>query len=296
MNRGGESMDLQGKVALVTGGGTGIGRAAARALAAAGASVLIGNRNVEHGEGVVRTIRDGGGRVAFHQTDMTDEFAVRALVRRAVEEFGRLDLAFNNAGSGGKNAPLVDQTAADFDSNLDINVKGVFYCLKYEIGLMISQGGGAIVNNSSIFGLKGYPGWPIYTAAKHAVVGLTKAAALENATRHPGQCDRSRPDRDPAPRQRHGRPAAILRRVRADAADRPPRRGRRRGRLAPLRRGFVRDGCRPPGRWRGLCAMSRRRPGEGWPGHSSCAVMSPSRRPDQVRTIALIARRWSIAA
>ena len=182
MDRGGESMNLQRKVALVTGGGTGIGRAAARALAAAGASVLIGNRNVEHGEEVVRTIRDGGGRVAFHQTDMTDEFAVRALVRRAVEEFGRLDLAFNNAGSGGKNAPLVNQTAADFDSNLAINVKGVFYCLKYEIGLMISQGGGAIVNNSSIFGLKGYPGWPIYTAAKHAVVGLTKAAALENAT------------------------------------------------------------------------------------------------------------------
>jgi NAD(P)-dependent dehydrogenase (short-subunit alcohol dehydrogenase family) len=149
MNRGGESMDLQGKVALVTGGGTGIGRAAARALAAAGASVLIGNRNVEHGEEVVRTIRDGGGRVAFHQTDMTDEFAVRALVRRAVEEFGRLELAFNNAGTGGKNAPLVDQTAADFDSNLDINVKGVFYCLKYEIGLMISQGGGAIVNNET---------------------------------------------------------------------------------------------------------------------------------------------------
>jgi len=175
-------MNLHGKVAVVTGGGTGIGRATAEALAAAEAVVLIGNRDGNHGDEVVKAIRSSGGRAAFQTTDVAKEDDVRSLVRRAVEEFGRLDLAFNNAGIGGRHVPLADQTGADAASILDINVKGVFYCLKYQIEQMLTQGGGAIVNTSSIFGLKGYPNWPIYTATKHAIAGLTKAAALEYAT------------------------------------------------------------------------------------------------------------------
>lgn len=174
-------MNLEAKVAVITGGGSGIGRATALAMAKFGALVAIGNRNVERGEEVVQTIRASGGQAIFQKTDVTQAADVAALVERAVKEFGRLDIAFNNAGFDGTQVPLAQQSEEDVSFLLDINIKGVWLCMKYEIEQMLKNGGGAIVNTSSIFGLNGYPGWSIYTATKHAVTGLTKAAALEYA-------------------------------------------------------------------------------------------------------------------
>ena len=175
--------DLTGKVGVVTGGGSGIGRATALAMARAGAALVIGNRNAALGEEVVREIERAGGRAVFRATDVSRSDDVRALVDRAVSEFGRLDVAFNNAGMDGQQVPLHEQDIAHASALLDVNVKGVFYCMKYEIAQMLKSGGGAIVNTSSIFGLNGYPGWSLYVASKHAVTGLTKAAALDYAQR-----------------------------------------------------------------------------------------------------------------
>ncbi len=174
-------MNLEAKVAVITGGGSSIGRATALAMAKFGALVAIGNRNVERGEEVVQTIRASGGQAIFQKTDVTQAADVAALVERAVKEFGRLDIALNNAGFDGTQVPLAQQSEEDVSFLLDINIKGVWLCMKYEIEQMLKNGGGAIVNTSSIFGLNGYPGWSIYTATKHAVTGLTKAAALEYA-------------------------------------------------------------------------------------------------------------------
>ncbi len=174
-------MNLEAKVAVVTGGGSGIGRATALAMAKFGAIVVIGNRNVERGEEVVQTIRSSGGQAIFQKTDVTKAADVAALVERAAKEFGRLDIAFNNAGFDGTQVPLAEQSEEDVSFLLEVNIKGVWLCMKYEIEQMLKNGGGAIVNTSSIFGLNGYPGWSIYTATKHAVTGMTKAAALEYA-------------------------------------------------------------------------------------------------------------------
>lgn len=174
-------MDLSNKVAIVTGGGSGMGRATAIAFANAGASVVIANRNVERGEEVAQLIRSAGGNAVFQKTNVVRASDVEALVNRTVSEFGRLDIAFNNAGIDGSHLPLAEQSETDVTNLLDVNVKGVWLCLKYEIGQMLQNGGGAIVNNSSIFGLNGYPTWSVYTATKHAVTGMTKAAALEYA-------------------------------------------------------------------------------------------------------------------
>lgn len=171
--------DFDGKVALVTGGGTGIGKATAIAFAREGAKVVIGNRNVEAGEAVVKTIKDAGGEAVFQRTDVSSEDDVKALVELAVSTYGRLDAAFNNAGVGGMPGPLADQTAENYDFVMDINVKGVWLSMKYEIAAMLQGGGGAIVNNSSVGGLVGFAGVGIYSASKHAVMGLTKSAALE---------------------------------------------------------------------------------------------------------------------
>lgn len=173
--------DLAGKVGVVTGGGSGIGKATALAMAGAGAAVVIGNRDASKGEAVVDLIRKGGGKAIFQPTDVSRPEDARALVARAVTEFGRLDLAFNNAGVDGEQVPLHEQDVAKAASLFDINIKGVFYCMKFEIEEMLRSGGGAIVNTSSIFGLNGYPGWSLYVASKHAVTGMTKAAALDYA-------------------------------------------------------------------------------------------------------------------
>jgi NAD(P)-dependent dehydrogenase (short-subunit alcohol dehydrogenase family) len=171
--------EFDGKVALVTGGGSGIGRATALAFAREGAQVVIGNRNVERGEETVSMIRKAGGTASFKRTDVLVAAEIEALVDHAVKTYGRLDLAFNNAGIEGDVAPLVEQTEANYDAVMDVNVKGVWLSMKYEIPPMLERGGGAIVNCSSVAGVIGFPGVAIYIASKHAVIGLTKTAALE---------------------------------------------------------------------------------------------------------------------
>ena len=171
--------EFEGKVALVTGGGSGIGRATALAFAREGAQVAIGNRNVKRGEETVAMIRKAGGTASFKRTDVLVAAEIEALVDHAVKTYGGLDLAFNNAGVEGTVAPIVQQTEADYDAVMDVNVKGVWLSLKYEIPRMLERGGGAIVNCSSVAGLIGFPNMAPYFASKHAVVGLTKVAALE---------------------------------------------------------------------------------------------------------------------
>jgi NAD(P)-dependent dehydrogenase (short-subunit alcohol dehydrogenase family) len=172
--------EFAGKTALVTGGGSGIGRATALAFARDGAQVVIGNRNVERGEETVSMIRDAGGKATFRRTDVVVAAEIEALVNHAVKTYGRLDIAFNNAGIEGDIHPtIVDHSEASFDAIMDVNVKGVWLSMKYEIPQMLKTGGGAIVNCSSVAGVIGFPGIGIYSASKHAVIGLTKAAALE---------------------------------------------------------------------------------------------------------------------
>ncbi len=172
---------MQDKVALVTGGGTGIGKATALKYAAEGAKVVIGNRNEAAGQAVVDRINADGGAASFLRTDVTDEGQVKALVDHAVSTFGRLDAAFNNAGVEGELGPFTEQSEANFDFIMGVNVKGLWWSMKHEIEAMLATGGGAIVNNSSIAGVIGFPGASIYAASKHAVMGLTRAAALEYA-------------------------------------------------------------------------------------------------------------------
>jgi NAD(P)-dependent dehydrogenase (short-subunit alcohol dehydrogenase family) len=171
--------EFEKKVALVTGGGSGIGRATALAFAREGAQVVIGDSNVQRGEETVSMIRDAGGTASFKRTDVLVAAEVKALVNHAVTTYGRLDMAFNNAGIEGDVKPLADQTEANFDAVMGVNVKGVWLSMKYEIPRMLKQGDGAIVNCSSVAGVVGFPEIGIYAASKHAVIGLTKTAALE---------------------------------------------------------------------------------------------------------------------
>ena len=173
---------FEGRVALVTGGGTGIGRATAVRLAAEGARVVIGNRNEEQGAAVVAEIEGAGGVALFRPTDVTVDSQVRALVEAAVGEFGALHLAFNNAGVEGEMGPLAGTDDADYDRVIDTNLRGVYSAMRVEIPAMQAAGGGAIVNTSSVAGLIGFGGQALYSAAKHAVIGLTKAAAVEVAS------------------------------------------------------------------------------------------------------------------
>jgi NAD(P)-dependent dehydrogenase (short-subunit alcohol dehydrogenase family) len=174
--------ELEGKVALVTGGTSGIGRDTAVLFAKAGARVVVVGRREPEGNETVDLIRSAGGDGLFVKTDVSKVAEVEALFKKTVEKFGRLDIAFNNAGIEGVWAPIVRQSEADFDRTIAINLKGVWLCLKYEIQRMLKQGGGgAIVNMSSTSGLIGSVGSGAYSASKHGVIGLTKTAALENA-------------------------------------------------------------------------------------------------------------------
>jgi NAD(P)-dependent dehydrogenase (short-subunit alcohol dehydrogenase family) len=174
--------ELEGKVGLVTGGTSGIGRDTAVLFAKAGAKVVVAGRRETEGKETVELIRAAGGDGLFVKADVSKTAEVDALIQKTVEKFGRLDVAFNNAGIEGVWVPIVRQSEEDWDRTININLKGVWLCLKYEIRQMLKQGGsGAIVNMASVTGLVGSSGAAAYSASKHGVIGLTKSAALETA-------------------------------------------------------------------------------------------------------------------
>ena len=175
--------NLDGKTALVTGGGSGIGRATSLAYAQEGARVVVADVNVEGGEETVQLIKEAGGEAILVHADVAKPEDTQAMVAQAVEAFGSLDCAFNNAGiSGGTDRRLTaDYLEEDWDRVVGINLKGVWLCMKAEIPQMLKQGGGAIVNTASVAGLVAITGTVAYIAAKHGVTGITKAAALEYA-------------------------------------------------------------------------------------------------------------------
>ena len=171
--------EFQGKVAIVTGGTSGIGRAAAVAYAKEGAKVVVAGRRAAEGEETVRLIRAEGGEGLFVATDVAQEAQVKNLVGRTLEQFGRLDFAFNNAGIEQIPTPFLEQTEETYDQVMDINVKGVWLSMKHQVPAMLKTGGGAIVNTSSALGVIAFAAMEVYVASKHAVIGMTKSAALE---------------------------------------------------------------------------------------------------------------------
>lgn len=172
---------LQGKVAVVTGGGSGIGRATALAFARQGARVVVANRHAESGEATVAAIRGAGGDATFVKTDVVKSADVDALMHEAVKRFGRLDFLCNSAGSQPTPGPMLEETEEAWDENLDVNLKGTWLCMKYAIPHMLKTGGGSIVSVAAATGLIGFPNWTSQCASKHGVVGLTKSVALEFA-------------------------------------------------------------------------------------------------------------------
>ena len=193
---------LKGKVALVTGGTTGIGRESAIALARAGAKVVVTGRGTERGEATVNSIKKEGGEATFIQADISQAAEVETTIAKTVEIYGSLDCALNNAGTEGKLAPITELTEENFNQVIDINLKGTWLCLKYEIEQMLKQGGGAIVNTSSGMGEVAMANLSLYCASKHGIMGLTKSLALEYAkqgirinTIAPGPIDTGMPDR-----------------------------------------------------------------------------------------------------
>jgi NAD(P)-dependent dehydrogenase (short-subunit alcohol dehydrogenase family) len=174
--------DFEGKVVLVTGGATGIGRAAALAFARRGASVVIAGRRREEGENAVAALAETGGSGCFVATDVTDPGAIEALHRTIVADHGRLDVAFDNAGYQEPRAPVAGQDPALYDRVFDTNVRSVYLCLQHQIRIMTQQGSGAIVVNASVSGLRNpNPGLALYSASKAAVISLTRSAAMEAA-------------------------------------------------------------------------------------------------------------------
>jgi NAD(P)-dependent dehydrogenase (short-subunit alcohol dehydrogenase family) len=176
-------MDKQftGKVALITGGTSGIGRATAIAFAKQGADVVIAGRREAEGAESLTLVQKAGGQGLFVRVDVNDESEIKAMVAKTLERFGRLDFAFNNAGVGGLGRATMTATADIYDQIMNINVRGVFFSMKHQIPAILQSGGGAIVNNASVLGLRPSANSPIYSASKAAVVGLTKSAALEFA-------------------------------------------------------------------------------------------------------------------
>lgn len=170
---------IEGTVAIVTGGGSGIGRATAIRFAEEGASVVVGDIVEEGGEETVQLIEDADGSALFVKTDVSRSEDIQALVNTTIDAYGKLDFAFNNAGIEGTTALSSDQTEEDWQRVIDINLKGVWYGMKFEIPRMLENGGGAIVNTSSVAGLVGFNELSPYVASKHGVAGLTKTAALE---------------------------------------------------------------------------------------------------------------------
>ena len=180
---GATTYDLAGRVALVTGGSSGIGRATAAAFGRAGARVVVADVQVDAGEAFVAELRGAGVEAAFVRADVSTGDDVRAMVARAVALFGGLDYAFNNAGVEGALAETADYAEDAWQRVIAINLTGVFLCMKHELPVLLARGGGAIVNNASILGFVGFARTPAYTASKHGVLGLTKVTAQDYATR-----------------------------------------------------------------------------------------------------------------
>lgn len=172
---------LTGKVALVTGGGSGIGRASAQALAREGAKVVVSGRRKDALEETARLIRQAGGEATVVQADVTREEDVQQLLAVTVQTYGGLDIAFNNAGTEGNLGPIASTTGGDYDEVFDANVRGTWLAMKHEIPALRARGGGVVINNSSVLGVIAFPNMSLYAATKHAVIGLTKAVALEVA-------------------------------------------------------------------------------------------------------------------
>jgi NAD(P)-dependent dehydrogenase (short-subunit alcohol dehydrogenase family) len=172
---------MAGKVALITGGSSGIGRSASLLFAREGVRVVVAARRTDEGEETVHMIREAGGDACFVRADVAQAAAVQALVTTCVTRYGRLDYAVNNAGIEGSIVPMIDYTEDDWDAIIAINLKGVWLCMKAEVLQMQQNGGGAIVNVASIGGLIGFPRMGPYVATKHGIIGLTKTAALEYA-------------------------------------------------------------------------------------------------------------------
>ena len=173
---------LKQKVALVTGGGSGIGEATARAFAREGAHVAVADMDLASAERVATEIVRAGGSAKSYKVDVSDDAAVESLIAHIVTDFGGLHIAVNNAGIGGDLAPTGEQTPPGWRKVISVNLDGVFYCMRHEISAMKKSGGGSIVNMASILGAVGFAGSSPYVAAKHGVVGLTRAAAIEYAT------------------------------------------------------------------------------------------------------------------
>jgi NAD(P)-dependent dehydrogenase (short-subunit alcohol dehydrogenase family) len=170
-----------GKVAIVTGASTGIGRATAIDFAEKGANVVVADVNVLEGNATVAHISGMDRKAIFVRCDVANEIAVKAMVASTIHEYGRLDFACNNAGIEGRSSPLAEMSNGDWQRVIDVNLTGAFFCMKYEIPEMLKAGGGTIVNMASILGQVGFAGAAAYTAAKHGLLGLTKVAALDYA-------------------------------------------------------------------------------------------------------------------
>jgi NAD(P)-dependent dehydrogenase (short-subunit alcohol dehydrogenase family) len=175
------TQQFSGKVALVTGGASGLGRVSAIALAKEGAKVVVSDVAVSEGEATVQTITSAGGQAMFTKADVTKSSEVEAMIRQTIKTFGRLDFALNNAGIDGVRARTADYPEDVWHEVLNLNLTGVFLCLKSELPVMVKQGGGVIINMSSVAGVTGFPGHAAYTASKHGVIGLTKTAAIDYA-------------------------------------------------------------------------------------------------------------------
>lgn len=173
------SFNFHGKTALVTGGASGIGEACVLTFARGGANVVIADLNEELGAKVVAAAKQAGGDARFVHADVGDPASVQQMVDAALQSFGRLDIAVNNAGIGGEQNPTGEYSVEGWQKVININLNGVFYSMRYEIPAMLQRGGGAIVNMASILGTVGFANSPAYVAAKHGILGLTKSAALE---------------------------------------------------------------------------------------------------------------------
>jgi NAD(P)-dependent dehydrogenase (short-subunit alcohol dehydrogenase family) len=214
------NMRLDGQVAIVTGGGTGIGEATAKLFARQGAKVVIANRRASTGEKVVNEIKAENGEATFISTDVSDPAQVRAMVRHAISSYGRIDILFNNAGFSFVN-PFWEIRDEDWDQLIAANLSGHFYCAKYAVPHMLNQGGGAIVNMSSVLGYLTNSGLTAYTTSKTAIIGMTKAMALDLARKNirvncivPGSID--------TPMMWQGYPPEDLSRIQREAAEAVP--------------------------------------------------------------------------